>query len=166
MAAQDWLELGRIGSPYGIKGWVHVQSFTDPPERLLKYRVWTLQAAQAGLFDALVAGDVLFVDSSHILMPGSDVDLLLNRVLPRLPSGVLVHIHDIFLPFDYPAVWGWRNYNEQQGVAPLLAGGACTPLFSSVWAERRLADRLARSVVPRLPQRPEAMATSLWLEMR
>jgi 16S rRNA processing protein RimM len=47
MAAQDWLELGRIGSPYGIKGWVHVQSFTDPPERLLKYRVWTLQAAQA-----------------------------------------------------------------------------------------------------------------------
>src|SRR5690349_5725818 len=126
----------------------------------------TLQAAQAGLFDALVAGDVLFIDSSHILMPGSDVDLLLNRVLPRLPSGVLVHIHDIFLPFDYPAAWGWRNYNEQQGVAPLLVSGICTPLFSSVWAERRLADRLARSVVPRLPQRPEAMATSLWLETR
>lgn len=126
----------------------------------------TLQAAQAGLFDALVAGDVLFIDSSHILMPGSDVDLLLNRVLPRLPSGVLVHIHDIFLPFDYPAVWGWRNYNEQQGVVPLLVSGACTPLFSSVWAERQLADRLARSVVPRLPQRPEAMATSLWLETR
>ena len=42
MASKDWLELGRIGSPYGIKGWVHVQSFTDPPERLLKYRDWTL----------------------------------------------------------------------------------------------------------------------------
>ena len=47
MAAQDWLELGRIGSPYGIKGWVHVQSFTDPPERLLKYRAWTLQSERA-----------------------------------------------------------------------------------------------------------------------
>jgi 16S rRNA processing protein RimM len=47
MAAQDWLELGRIGSPYGIKGWVHVQSFTDPPERLLKYRDWTLQLTHA-----------------------------------------------------------------------------------------------------------------------
>ncbi|HEV7716699.1 MAG TPA: ribosome maturation factor RimM [Steroidobacteraceae bacterium] len=47
MASQDWLELGRIGSPYGIKGWVHVQSFTDPPERLLKYRAWTLQVAKA-----------------------------------------------------------------------------------------------------------------------
>jgi 16S rRNA processing protein RimM len=41
------LELGRIGSPYGIKGWVHVQSFTDPPERLLKYRDWTLETKHA-----------------------------------------------------------------------------------------------------------------------
>ena len=126
----------------------------------------TLQAAPAELFDSLAAGDVLFIDSSHILMPGSDVDLLLNRVLPRLPSGVLVHVHDIFLPFDYPAVWGWRNYNEQQGVAPLLSSGACVPLFSSVWAERQMADRLARSIVAQLPRRREAMATSLWLEKR
>jgi 16S rRNA processing protein RimM len=45
MASKDSLELGRIGAPYGIKGWVHVQSFTDPPERLLKYRSWSLSAA-------------------------------------------------------------------------------------------------------------------------
>ncbi|MEP7247477.1 MAG: ribosome maturation factor RimM [Gammaproteobacteria bacterium] len=47
MASKDWLELGRIGSPYGVKGWVHVQSFTEPLERLLKYRVWTLQVGSA-----------------------------------------------------------------------------------------------------------------------
>jgi hypothetical protein len=126
----------------------------------------TLQAAAADLFDTLGAGDMLFIDSSHILMPGSDVDNLFNRVMPRLPAGVLVHIHDIFLPFDYPAAWGWRNYNEQQGVLPLLATGAYVPLFSSVWAERRLGERLGRSVLPRLPRRPEALATSLWLEKR
>lgn len=127
----------------------------------------TLQAAPADLFGLLAAGDVLFIDSSHILMPGSDVDLLLNRILPRLPSGVLVHIHDIFLPFDYPAAWGWRNYNEQQGVAPLLtATRSYRPIFSSVWAERRLADRLAQSVLPHLPQPTGAMAASLWLEKR
>jgi predicted O-methyltransferase YrrM len=126
----------------------------------------TLQDASTDLFDALGSSDLLFIDSSHILMPGSDVDMLLNRVLPNLPSGVLIHIHDIFLPFDYPPVWGWRNYNEQQGVIPLLATGAYTPLFSSVWAERRLSDRIASSVVSRLPHRPEAMATSLWLEKR
>lgn len=124
----------------------------------------TLQAAPAELFDGLHAGDVLFIDSSHILMPGSDVDILFNRVLPRLPSGALVHIHDIFLPFDYPPMWGWRNYNEQQGVLPLLATGAYRPLFSSVWATRRMAERLAASVVARLPQPADAMATSLWLE--
>ncbi|MGQ0582451.1 MAG: class I SAM-dependent methyltransferase [Reyranella sp.] len=124
----------------------------------------TLQAAPADLFDGLKAGDVLFIDSSHILMPGSDVDILFNRVLPSLPMGVLVHIHDIFLPFDYPAIWGWRNYNEQQGVVPLLATGAYRPLFSSVWATRRMAERLAASVVARLPQPADAIATSLWME--
>jgi 16S rRNA processing protein RimM len=41
--SKEWLELGRIGAPYGIKGWVHVQSFTNPPERLLKYRSWALK---------------------------------------------------------------------------------------------------------------------------
>lgn len=126
----------------------------------------TLQTAPLETFDALEAGDLLFIDSSHILMPGSDVDLLFNRILPRLPRGVLVHIHDIFLPFDYPPIWDWRNYNEQQGVAPLLTTGAYAPLFSSVWAERRLGERLARSVVARLPRPAEAMPTSLWLEKR
>ena len=126
----------------------------------------TLQAAPETVFDSLVQGDVLFIDSSHILMPGSDVDILLNRVLPRLPSGTLVHIHDIFLPFDYPAIWGWRAYNEQQGVVPLLTSGAFKPIFSSVWAERRMADRLAASVISRLPRPPDALPASLWLEKR
>ena len=126
----------------------------------------TVQAAPPALFDSLKAGDVLFIDSSHILMPGSDVDLLLNRVLPRLPAGVLVHIHDIFLPFDYPPIWGWRAYNEQQGVLPLLTTGAYEPLFSSVWTQQRLADRIGRSVVAHLPRPSEAVSTSLWLAKR
>jgi predicted O-methyltransferase YrrM len=124
----------------------------------------TVQRAPAETFATLVAGDVLFIDSSHILMPGSDVDMLFGRVLPELPAGTLLHVHDIFLPFDYPAIWGWRNYNEQQGVLPLLASGAYRPFFSSVWAERRMADRLAHSVLSRLPRPSNAMATSLWLE--
>jgi predicted O-methyltransferase YrrM len=126
----------------------------------------TVQSAPSDAFAALGAGDLLFIDSSHILMPGSDVDILFGRVLPALPKGALVHIHDIFLPFDYPAIWGWRNYNEQQGVLPLLTSGAWKPLFSSVWAERRMAERLSRSVVARLPKRREAIAASLWLEKR
>ena len=41
----EWVQLGRLGGPYGIKGWLHVDSYTDPPERLLEYRVWNLKLA-------------------------------------------------------------------------------------------------------------------------
>jgi 16S rRNA processing protein RimM len=40
-----WIELGRLGAPYGTKGWLHVESYTDPPEGLLKYRDWALRLA-------------------------------------------------------------------------------------------------------------------------
>jgi hypothetical protein len=123
----------------------------------------TVHHADPAVFAALRAGDLLFIDSSHILMPGSDVDLLFGRVLPMLPEGVLVHIHDITLPDDYPPVWAWRNYNEQQGVIPLLLSGAYEPLFSSPYAATRMAGRVGRSVVARLPRHPEALPTSLWL---
>jgi 16S rRNA processing protein RimM len=44
-AAAVWVELGRLGAPYGIKGWIHVESHTDPPRRLLEYREWVLRLA-------------------------------------------------------------------------------------------------------------------------
>ena len=122
----------------------------------------TLQAAPAEVFDGLKAGDVLFIDSSHILMPGSDVDILLNRVLPRLPAGVLVHIHDIFLPDPYPESWRWRGYNEQQGFAALITGGF-TPVFASAWARSALAERLGRSVMRDITVPEGAFEASLWL---
>ncbi len=53
----------------------------------------------------LAAGDVLFVDSLHVLMTGGDVAFEYLEVLPRLAPGVLVHIHDIFLPYSYPSQW-------------------------------------------------------------
>lgn len=123
----------------------------------------TLGSAGLHIFANLEAGDILFIDSSHILMPGSDVDDLLNRVLPTLPSGTLVHIHDIFLPDDYPEIWGWRGYNEQLGVAPLLAGGAYDLLFASHYVATRMAAQVAASTVARLPGKPDSLPASLWL---
>jgi predicted O-methyltransferase YrrM len=123
----------------------------------------TVHQADPGVFAALAAGDVLFIDSSHILMPGSDVDLLFNRVLPDLPAGVVVHIHDVMLPDDYPPQWAWRNYNEQLAVVPLLAGGAYVPLFASHFARTRLAGRVAASAVAGLPGSPDVFPASLWL---
>jgi hypothetical protein len=123
----------------------------------------TLQAAGLDAFRELEAGDVLSIDSSHILMPGSDVDLLLNRVLPELPAGVLVQIHDILLPDDYPAAWGWRGYNEQQGVAPLLVSPGWEVLWSSRWVATRMAGEVAAGVAGRLPLPTGGIEASLWL---
>jgi 16S rRNA processing protein RimM len=44
-AAVEWIELGRLGAPYGLKGWIHVESHTDPPQRLLEYREWMVRLA-------------------------------------------------------------------------------------------------------------------------
>lgn len=60
-----------------------------------------VQTAPVELFKALGPGDMLFVDSSHTVKPGSDVNYLILEVLPILQSGVMVHFHDIFLPYDY-----------------------------------------------------------------
>ncbi len=120
--------------------------------------------AGAARFADLAAGDVLFIDSSHILMPGSDVDWLFNHLMPTLPAGLRVHIHDVFLPDDYPAGWDWRGYNEQLGVAAMLLAGGYRPLFASHYATTRLAAALAESAVARLPLGAGAYETSLWLE--
>ncbi len=64
-------------------------------------------------FTDLQAGDVLFIDSSHVAGLGSDVSFLFLEVIPSLQPGVLVHVHDIFLPWDYRPDWADRGYSEQ-----------------------------------------------------
>jgi len=125
-----------------------------------------VEEADAAVFDALAAGDILFIDSSHVAMPGGDVDRLVLDVLPRLAPGVILHIHDILLPDAYPPEWAWRGYNEQLLVGALLQGGGYTILFASHYVASRMAERLARSVVAQFPLAPGAHETSLWLVKR
>lgn len=68
------------------------------------------------LFRSLREGDILFIDSSHIIRPGNDVLVEYLEILPLLQKGVLVHIHDIFSPRNYPQKWiteEYRFWNEQ-----------------------------------------------------
>lgn len=134
-------------------------ALTGVPIRFLPQ---VLQGTDPAMFTALQPGDVLFIDSSHILMPGTDVDWLFNRILPGLAAGVLVHIHDIFLPDDYPPDWQWRGYNEQQAIGPMLTGGYGL-LFASHWVATRMRDAVNQSIVGRLPVAAEAIPASLWL---
>jgi Methyltransferase domain len=125
-----------------------------------------LRDAPAEPVEELAPGHILFVDSSHVAMPGTDVDRLFLDVLPRLPAGVLVHVHDVTLPDAYPAEWAWRGYNEQLLVGALLQGGAYEILFASHYAVRAFAFMLARGVLGELPLAPGARETSLWLRKR
>ncbi len=130
------------------------------------FRRATIQDIDLVLFDRLRSGDILFIDSSHILMPGSDVDILFNRVLPRLAAGVLVHIHDVFLPDPYPPEWEWRGYNEQNVAAALIEGGGYRLIAASRFIETRMRAAYARDFAALPPSPPGAMASSLWLEKR
>ena len=130
----------------------------------LELRRETLPACGMAPFESLGPGDFLMIDSSHILMPGSDVDFLFGRVLPVLPVGTWVQLHDIFLPDDYPADWDWRGYNEQLGALPLLLGPDWTPRFASRYVATRMTKAVAESAAASLPLLPGAWETALWLE--
>ncbi len=75
------------------------------------------------VFSALQAGDVLFIDSTHVLKTGSDVAWLYGDLLPALNEGVYVHIHDMFYPFEYPREWvlEGRAWSEVYVVRAFLA---------------------------------------------
>lgn len=101
-------------------------TFIEPyPELLLKMAKKTdknsfhliskkLHQVDNSLFDELDAGDILFIDSTHVSKVGSDVNQLIFEVLPRLKKGVIIHIHDVFYPFEYPyeRIKEQRAWNE------------------------------------------------------
>jgi predicted O-methyltransferase YrrM len=92
----------------------------------VELRVERVQETPFEVLHALQEGDVLFIDSSHVAKTGSDVVHLLLQVVPRLAAGVVVHVHDVFLPEDYPQGWvaNGFNWNEQYLVHAFLLGHA------------------------------------------
>jgi predicted O-methyltransferase YrrM len=119
-----------------------------------------VQHADLGIFERLQAGDVCFYDGSHCVRTGGDVNWFLFEVMPRLAPGVLVQIHDIFLPDDYHDEWVYDeglSWNEQYLVQAFL-------MHNDAWRVRIANHMLWR-------ERPEALAEvydmdggSLWLE--
>jgi hypothetical protein len=93
------------------------QALTDGFPGLSRLIVSAVQDVPFSEFEALGENDILFIDSSHILAVGSDVEHLFLEVVPRLKKGVIVHVHDIYLPAHYPREMVTRQFvffNEQQ----------------------------------------------------
>ncbi len=75
-----------------------------------------IERTDLAIFQSLSAGDIVFIDLSHALRPMGDVEFEYLHILPNLPEGVVVHVHDIFSPRDYPEKWlkeDRRFWNEQ-----------------------------------------------------
>jgi hypothetical protein len=143
------LDLLETGSPYG--------------RSVLRKKV---QDVGLELFQELQAGDVLFIDSSHVAKTGSDVLDYLFRILPALAAGVFIHIHDIFYPFEYPAAWivdQNRSWNEAYLLRAFLQyNPAFRVIFLFDWFYKCRRELLEEH----MPLCVRFRGGSLWLEKR
>ena len=92
-------------------------------------------------FLQLQHNDILFIDSTHVIKIGGEVNYLFLEVLPRLNKGVIVHVHDIFLPFEYPKEWviqRHRFWTEQHLLHAFLI---CNNCFEVLWAGNYLCTK-------------------------
>ncbi len=129
---------------------------------VLRERVEQIELA---LFDRLEAHDILFIDSSHVLRPRGDVLREYQEIVPRLAAGVLIHVHDIFTPCDYPEPWlrGERRlWNEQYLLEAFLAYNQEFEIVSALnWLKHNHFGAMA-AACPMLALNPEAEPGAFW----
>ena len=124
------------------------------------------------LFASLESGDILFIDSSHILRSGGDVQMEYLEILPRLCSGVLVHIHDVSLPKAYPRIYfeTQHYWNEQYLLQSFLAFSS---RFKVIWPGNYMMIRYPEKVCGVFPEFnamrqsfPMSEPTAFWMGVR
>lgn len=138
------------------------------PAELDRMLATPLQEVPLATFEALEAGDLLFIDSSHVVKTGSDVVYEFLEILPRLAPGVFVHVHDIYLPRDYPRKWLEESrffWNEQYLLQAFLSGHSG---FEVVLATNALYRADPGGFAKEIPScgRHGAAPSSFWMQSR
>jgi hypothetical protein len=130
--------------------------------RLVRQKV---EDVELSFFNQLDSGDILFIDSSHVSKVGSDVNYLFFEILPRLKKGVMVHVHDIFLPDEYPKTWvieQGRNWNEQYLLRAFLQFNRD---WKVIWAAHFMGTRYTTAVQDTFPRYPRlGGGGSFWIK--
>lgn len=124
-----------------------------------------VQEVELALFESLRENDILFIDSTHVSRIGSDVNHLYLNVLPRLAPGVFIHIHDIFLPGEYPKDWIEKKryfWNEQYLVHALIM---FTSRFKILLANAFLRERHSSALRNTFPALSRQNGGSLWIRV-
>lgn len=134
------------------------------PIHLMQRKV---QDVPISFFEKLTAGDFLFIDTSHISKIGSDVNHLFFEVLPHLQTGVYIHIHDIFYPFEYPIEWVVEKryaWNENYFLRAFLMDNPNYEIvFMNTWLEWKYPERLPEPLFTRYKG---AITGAIWLRKR
>lgn len=122
-----------------------------------------VQTVDAAVFSELQAGDLLFIDSSHVTKVGSDVNRLFLEIVPQLPTGVRLHVHDVFFP-EYPRmfVYGGMHWNEAYLVRALLIGNDRLRIR---WWNSFLNATRHDQIAAILPGWGDVGCSSIWLEV-
>jgi len=140
------------------------QFLIDGVEGISNLVVSRVEDVDPTFFEQLGDGDFLFIDSSHVAKVGSDVNYLFFEIIPRLRPGVIVHVHDIFLPDEYPPEWvidQSRNWNEQYLLQAFLQ---FNDAWQVLWASHLMVTRheqAVQAVFPRVPRLGKG--GSLWM---
>jgi hypothetical protein len=154
---------------------VEVRGFDPFPERLAAaglpgiapYRATRAQDIPLDEFTQLAAGDVLFIDTTHAVRTGGDVNRIILDVLPILAAGVLVHFHDIFLPWEYPRPWLEARiwWSEQYLLQAYLSGNRDWEVLFAAHALSRAEPEALRDLVPSF--RPgDSQPSAFWIRRR
>ncbi len=131
-----------------------------------------VQEVDLSLFTSLQAGDILFIDSSHVLRAGNDVQWEYLEILPRLAPGVMVHIHDVSLPKAYPKVYfdSHLYWNEQDLLQAFLA---FNNRFEVIWPGNYMMLRHPKRMLRVFPEIermrqdfPSSEPTAFWMRIR
>ena len=121
------------------------------------------------VFGALQANDLLFIDSSHVIRPWGDVLREMNEIIPSVASGVLIHIHDIFTPRDYPETWlrsQRRLWNEQYLLEAFLCYNMSFKVLCAMnWLKHEHLAAVS-AACPMLTVRPDAEPGAFWITKR
>lgn len=156
----------------GARGWlVEVPGRETPIEGLTRVERVDCRKLPLDRFEALQPGDVLFIDTSHVVKLGSEVNWLFLEVLPRLAPGVWVHVHDIFLPYEYPWYYFYLAgfLTEQYLLQAFLAGSAWRVelALAALFLDRQ--DEISELVpslkepVPGVPELKTWIPCAIWL---
>ena len=138
--------------------------FSKSDKENIKVTEDLVQNIPLSTFRKLQAGDILFIDSSHVTKTGSDLNYILFEILPNLNTGVIIHFHDIFFPFEYPKDWVYagRNWNENYILkAYLMNSGAYKILHFTDYLHQKYPE-----VFKKMPLAYKNTGGCLWMEKR